>query len=328
MKLNKSRLRHRIASLAAWSGLLAAQERLRRSSLTILCYHRVLPEDKRRRYHDPDLVITPEAFKAHCRVLSRYYDVVTLSVGLQDWQAGVAHGRPRAAITFDDGYADNARYAAPILDRFGLKATFYVVSGLAGTTDQPWYDRAGRALLQIGRDACAEIAAAKNLAHDEREQWLEDLERRAPAIVAPDPDDTIMSVEALRSLAANGHEIGSHTVTHPLLPQLDRNALDREVMQSRRSLGDLLGADVLGFSYPNGDYNQNVLTAVKQAGYNYAVSAAQGINKRRTCDVYALKRWFISQERLADPDGRQSEALLRLEISGLAQHIFQRGDNR
>ena len=69
----KSMVRHVAAGAAGRLGVLAALERAARGSVTILCYHRVLPEDRRQAYHDPDLVVTPDIFRAHCRTLAARY---------------------------------------------------------------------------------------------------------------------------------------------------------------------------------------------------------------------------------------------------------------
>ena len=101
----KALIRSALAELAATAGVLRYAERSLRSTLTVLCYHRVLPEEQRKAYHDPDLVVTPEVFRAHCRLLAERYTVERLDVALSKWQSGDRPARPLAAITFDDGAA-------------------------------------------------------------------------------------------------------------------------------------------------------------------------------------------------------------------------------
>src|SRR5687768_2127433 len=55
---------------------------------------------------------------------------VTMSEALP-YLAGEKSGRV-AAITLDDGYADNAANALPVLERYGMRATCYVTSGALG----------------------------------------------------------------------------------------------------------------------------------------------------------------------------------------------------
>ncbi|KKB80635.1 hypothetical protein VW29_16635 [Devosia limi DSM 17137] len=312
-----------VATAARLSGLTASVERRNGQSLTILCYHRVLPAEQRAAYHDPDLVVTPEVFAEHCRVLARYYDVAPLAQSLAAWQAAAPATRPRAAITFDDGYVDNARYAVPILADFGLRATFYIVAGLVGTESQTWYDRAGRALVSLGRDARAEVGQAKAMTPQARMEWVDALEKQAGSS-RPAAVDRIMDDAALRALVAGGHEIGSHTMTHPLLPQLWAAELDFEIARSRSVLAKAANTAIVGFSYPNGDSTQTIQQLTEQAGYSYAVSADPGVNNLQDLQIMALKRWFISQDRLVDASGRASGDLLRMEISGLSRRLLGR----
>ena len=64
-----------------------------------------------------------------------------------------------------------------------------------------------------------------------------------------------LSWDELRALAASGHEIGSHGVTHVALDLLDRHTLIDEVYASRRRLEDALNRSVVSFAYPFGLYS-------------------------------------------------------------------------
>ena len=323
----KALIRSALAELAATAGVLRYAERSLRNTLTVLCYHRVLPEEQRKAYHDPDLVVTPEVFRAHCRLLAERYTVERLDVALSKWQSGDRPARPLAAITFDDGYRDNFRYAAPILNEFGLRATFYVIAGLVDSEELPWYDTMGAAwrMLATADEPTAKqvLAEAKGLSPQERAAWVERLRSRAGKLPIVD-DDHIMTSAQVRALADAGHEIGSHTMTHPLLPQCDDATLAMEIDSSRRILADLCGREIIGLCYPNGDSDDRVHREVVAAGYGYATSLQPGTNEPPTFDKLRVRRWFINQDRLAARDGSASDAVLRMELSGVSQRLFAR----
>lgn len=316
-----------MAEFAATAGLLRLAERLARNTLTVLCYHRVLPEAQRKAYHDPDLVVTPEAFRTHCQQLAVRYTVERLDTALSRWLAGDRPVRPFAAITFDDGYRDNIRHALPILDEFGLKATFYVIAGLIDSEELPWHDAMGNAWLAVATadepTAKQVLAEAKLLSPAERAAWIKHLRVRAGELAIAD-DDRIMTSAQVKSLAAAGHEIGSHTMTHPLLPQCDDKTLAGEIDKSRKTLADLCGQEVEGICYPNGDSDERVHRQVVETGYGYATSLRPGANEPSTFDILQIRRWFISQDRLAGSSGRPSDALFRMELSGMSQRLFAR----
>ncbi|MGH8602917.1 MAG: polysaccharide deacetylase family protein, partial [Gammaproteobacteria bacterium] len=93
----------------------------RRGRLTILIYHRVLSK--------PDAMLEGEvdiaAFDWQMDVLARNFNVLPLVEAVQRLRARSLPARA-AAITFDDGYADNVENALPVLTRYGLNATFFI----------------------------------------------------------------------------------------------------------------------------------------------------------------------------------------------------------
>ena len=108
-------------------------------------------------------------------------------------------------VTFDDGYASTAQ-AKPILDEFGYPATVFVVSGLV---------ESGEPLRWPG----IEMWSRPDTRHELEPLGWRELER----------------------LVAGGWEVGSHTVTHPLLTEVSDDALAADVEQSRRTIAKRLG---------------------------------------------------------------------------------------
>ena len=294
----------------------------------ILMYHMV-------QHHRPGsplngLRVPPSVFESQLRWLrDRNWSFYTMSELISQWK----HLPEKSvALTFDDGYADNLINAAPILERAGIRASFYVIAGLACTQDRPWYDTVARAVQTHGLESLPhplrqhlqpntkrDVLARAVVEHLKR---LPDIERRNAveeiAVFAgrdePGAMDAILSGEQLRSLVARGHEIGVHSLTHPILTKLEGNALVPETSDARVRLQELSGASCDIFCYPNGDHNDSVMKAVTEAGFRAALSTAQGIN-RHGANAFALKRVFINEDWLRAPNGMQSEALLRTELA-------------
>lgn len=75
--------------------------------------------------------------------------------------------------------------------------------------------------------------------------------------------------QEVRSLY-EGHEVSSHTVTHPYLTRLSEEAIKREVLDDRKALEDIAEEPVRGFAYPFGDYNERVVSVLSRLGLAYA----------------------------------------------------------
>ncbi len=269
--------------------------------LSTLIFHRVLPQ--------PDPLFPGELdaarFDALCGWLRAWFRVLPLREALQRRAEGRLPARA-AAISFDDGYADNCEIATPILQRHGLHATFFVASGFLDG-GRMWNDGVIEALRRckaerldasdLGgtlahplpplalHDAQARraaidhvIAAIKYLEPVRRQQAVDALARASAAEL---PDDLMMSTAQLRRLRGAGMDVGAHTLTHPILARLDDEAARGEIVQGRERLQALLDEPIPLFAYPNGkpgqDYSPRSVQLVREAGFEAAVSTAWGV---------------------------------------------------
>lgn len=323
--------RRAIDLAAAWSGVLARRERSMRGRLTILMYHRVLPLELWAASPLPQLVMPREAFEAQVRLLRARFAVLPLGEALAALDAG--DDRALVSLTFDDGYADNALHAREILDAQGVRATFFVVADLLGTTRELWFDRAARYFAGATRDqvvgSCARagrpssadagvtragwMALLKGLHPSARDALLDDL-----GGVLGNPAgrgiDRLMSADQVRALSASGHEIGAHSATHPILTTLDDRELEAEVSGVRARLEAMLGRAVRGFCCPNGTYDARVLAAIGRAGYAYAPTTRFG-RVERGASPLELPRIDANPSNVTNdgvPDGRAFRGELTL----------------
>jgi peptidoglycan/xylan/chitin deacetylase (PgdA/CDA1 family) len=106
------------------------------------------------------------------------------------------------------------------------------------------------------------------------------------------PGGPYMTWQDARYMAAQGHSIESHSVSHRSLGSLDPSEIASELINSRGRIIDEIGIPPEGLSYPYGtlrDFNPLVATAAKSAGYRYAVTAIHGLN-HTGCNPYFLRR--------------------------------------
>jgi hypothetical protein len=103
-----------------------------------------------------------------------------------------------------------------------------------------------------------------------------------------------------REMASTGVEIGSHTVSHPILTTLDASTLRYELAESKRSVESALGRECLSFAYPNGspaDFGPREKTALRDCGYLCGLSLNGSLNDRP--DIYEVDR--VNVGRHLDP---------------------------
>lgn len=100
---------------------------------------------------------------------------------------------------------------------------------------------------------------------------------------------SMMDGTQIKEWLAVGHEIGSHTITHPFLTRINLNKAREEIFASKKKLEDRFGRPVRHFCYPYGDWNPAVRDLVIEAGYETACTTEFGVNTKAT-PLFELKR--------------------------------------
>ncbi len=106
--------------------------------------------------------------------------------------------------------------------------------------------------------------------------------------------ETLMDESEVRAWLAAGHEIGSHTLTHPHLDRMEPKQAREEIFSSKKKLEDLFGVPIRHFCYPYGSWRQWVRDLVEEAGYETAVTTNPGICRNVT-DPFALPRLDVGR---------------------------------
>jgi len=309
------------------------------SRLSILIFHRV------HAVPDPLFPFEPDAqrFESLMRFVARTFRVMTLGEAVDRLAQDTLPPRS-LVITFDDGYADNAKVALPILQSFGLRATFFVSTGFLDggrmwndsvieclrasskeRVDLSPYGLEQKSLRTIkDRQHCIDVLLPriKYLPLKDREEAVTDLQRRCG--IGELPRNLMMTSDQVRSMDRAGMEIGAHTVNHPILTSLQAVDAEREIRDGRNALESLLDASVDVFAYPNGkpgqDYDSSHLEIVKKLGFRAAVSTAPGV-ARAGDDPLQLPRFT--------PWGRSNLVWGgRLVLNQARTHFERVGDHR
>jgi peptidoglycan/xylan/chitin deacetylase (PgdA/CDA1 family) len=282
-----------IVSIAKWVlhhlGVLAAYHHWQnRATLTVLMFHRVLPEAVQdSSQSDPLWTISTRLFDDILKFIKRHYHLVRL----EDVIAAVVRGTrlpPRALlISFDDGWRDNLRYALPILNRHGASAALFVASDAIEDERVCWWQDVVLWALRTGRknaaDLLREISATVGTKavpegpEDElgilvrldaldpatRDAVLEPLTKQLEAL---QEGRQMLDAISLRALAAAGIGIASHGAAHLPLTELADPGGDLE--KAQRRIGAVIdNAKISSLSFPHGRYDARVFHCARALGY-------------------------------------------------------------
>jgi peptidoglycan/xylan/chitin deacetylase (PgdA/CDA1 family) len=296
-----------------------------RADIPILAYHRIWDLHEEDRFpFDVELVSAGIAdFRWQMEYVRQNFDPITFETLLKIVD-GAAVSPPRPiVITFDDGFEDNYLHAFPILNSLDIPATIFLSTGYIGTEQTFWYDRLAHLILRapegeltlngltqsvaLPADVALRRLAIRNvlgelkrMPNERRLEVLEDLESKTGS--AGDQlaalESRAMNWNQVRAMSSAGIEFGSHTVTHPILANLNDEELNFELVESRRVIEAQIGKSVSVISYPVGGrsaFNGRVQDAVAQAGYRLGLSYIPGTNRLRNMDRYGMRRQHVER---------------------------------
>jgi peptidoglycan/xylan/chitin deacetylase (PgdA/CDA1 family) len=296
-------------ALRATGILYLAKRWVRRRGMIVLTFHRVLEEDGLQQTASlAGMVVRRRTFADFLGYAAEKCEFADLAHE-PEW---TPNSRLKLAITFDDGWSDNASVAFPVASAFEAPMLIFIVPDKMGTALPFWPERAAtilqRTLASTGRKAEAAyieqtIENLKGLPAMERNQRIGQLvaERSAPESI-PEVDRT-MTWEQTRELDRLGVRFGSHTSTHEILTSVPLDEAKQEISASRARIEQQLNKPCRLFSYPNGDSSAELRNLVESAGYKLAfLNQSPGV-WTHDCDPYQIPRVNVSEFHLVNADG-------------------------
>ncbi len=310
--------------------------RAARGCLTVVTFHRVLPDAALSQYPLPEIAVSVSEFQWFLAFFHKHFSCGSLKWAHDLWVGDMQSPRPLLAITFDDGQLDNFEHARPILNLAKVKASFFVPVDALDRRALLWHDRLAysvQALASADRNQAlsllaelgsavvpndgvftgAIVRAAKNLSAEHRERFVSKVESMAGTRAWATWDGP-MSWDQVRELADEGHEIGSHSMSHSILTLLDDQQLDWELRESKARIEHELSVDCESFCFPNGNCDARVLDALLRAGYRRGVTTEWGVNTK-VGEPMRLSRCDMQGQRVRDRAGVLSEARLAFRVS-------------
>lgn len=283
------------------SGALLCTNGFVTRSVAILMYHSVTDDPRRHAYSLGELSYSTAMFRKHMELIANNYHPVGLDDVLRFVNGDNSLPPRPVVVTFDDGYADNADVAAPVLNHFGIRGVFYVTVESVNTGTPPWFallryafstskqtiwtDSTGMQwpLVSPEQRNRAFLAACETCARSTgtaQKKMVQALECKLDSSLSIQTERLMMTWAQARQLVRAGHIVGSHTMTHPNLAHVKDEEISLELAQSKEILERELAISALHFSYPGPSqrphWNSRTVAFCRQAGYRSAVTTNSG----------------------------------------------------
>jgi len=310
-----------IVNVAVSSGILKFAGKFT-SNIVILRYHSIHNDlEKYDQIIGRSIMHTPEAFRQQMEILVRSYTPVTMNEILSYLSGEIEPPKNAVAVTFDDGYLDNLEYAAPILNEYGIPATFYITVEPIEKRVMPWFVRLRFVFSNTKRElwtdegegidislgsrsnrltafsrACRQCTVLNN---ESQKIYTQKVEKQLN-VESYSNEELMLNWDQIRKLDRMGHTIGSHTMSHPNLAYLSIEDAVFEMQMSKKILERELGKPVIHFSYPNPalqpNWNEETRELAQSIGYKTAVTSDAGSVKLSDNPQKLRRMWVPSQK--------------------------------
>jgi len=286
-----------------------------RGGLRIVNFHRVLENnidinDYRFLGESP----TVDEFDGMLNYLSSHYNTISIKDYLKNIDS-LDSGKLYVAITFDDGYMDNYTNALPILKKYNAPVTIFVSTN-ALDKKLLWFQEIYCAINACNIDRvlnpCTnEIVSLKNkwqamrgicksiikVPVEDYKMYIQELYRNCEVSDSQRicESEQMMSWDELKVLKEEHLvDVGSHTINHYPLIGLSDTAIEYELKESYEKLKVVVGENDIHVAYPNGAFNNKVMSIAKEVGYSAAFTMDRGMNNKST-DLFQMRREYVSK---------------------------------
>lgn len=255
-------------------------------------------------------------FESHLTYLAKHNNILSLKEVVEAKRNNLELPANSTVITIDDGYSDAYDIAFPLLKKYKMPATLYAITDFIDGKIWLWTDLMRYLLLASEAGFFSyehpngelveseleddfqklEIAGRvnsilKKLSDKEKDFRIKEIAESLEVEIPEQPTSEFAPItwKQAREMDKSYINIESHTITHPILPNVSAKRLEYELTQSKERLEEILERKVEHFCYPNGSLNEDVEKATIKAGYKSATTTEYGFNNGRT-NLFLLKR--------------------------------------
>jgi peptidoglycan/xylan/chitin deacetylase (PgdA/CDA1 family) len=321
-------------------------KRRKSNGLLIVTFHRISEEPES---SDP-LKVSLNMFEKQIAFLKNNYHLLSEEEFLYIINKNESLDDNYCMITFDDGWNDNYINAFPILKKYNVPALIFLCTDFIGTNRIFWHELLKNHLnymipkidiktrsksfnvwpFHIANkfDRICNVNESKR--HQLINELIIELKNYTPDMINKFIDElysftgychaedkpTMLSWTQVKEMSKNNISFGSHARSHVILTKITADKVKEELIASKNTIEQNLGKPVYCLSYPNGNYNQNILNTAKATGYLAAFTCLPGRNINIQTP-FELKRKHIREESSIGLSGGFSELFFQIDLSDI-----------
>lgn len=258
----------------------------------ILMFHRVLNSSiidaKDAYFLRGTLISTARLEQVITAYLNKGYNFKTVSELTNDTKQN------QLVLTFDDGYFDNFEFAKPILDKYNIKATFYPIIGNCLEQKLAPLDY----YYQYVNENVTDEHKMNWIIGDIKKEFIGlNIQKQWEFIQNIYHDITLqkvsyMTIDNLKTLQEEGHEIGGHSYYHDIYTNLSDELIEEDILKTKNTFFEQ-GITIKTYAYTDGKYNSATINLLKREGFEAACAIKS--KKLNVNTSFELERKFVTE---------------------------------
>lgn len=190
-------------------------------------------------------------------------------------------------ITIDDGWQSNLDNIVPIADKYKVPVEIFVSTEVVEKGQGYWwsYIVASRK-MGLSKEP---VEFFKTIDNEDRVRILEETKTKIQLT------REALTIDQVAEISKSPYVgIGSHSVSHPILPRCTNDGSKNEILYSKEVLEKWTGKQVKHFAYPNGDFSNREISFLKRYGYTLAFTTEQKyLTREKLANRYRLPRFMM-----------------------------------
>ena len=256
----------------------------------IVVYHGICTSDPTR---FNSLFLTKKTFEQHLRFYQKYFQVVSLE---DYYLRRFSDEKFNICLTFDDGFANNHKYVLPLIEAYGVPATFFITAIRDAGYDILWNDyialaqKFGPRELQFQKDVfikngqkayvSLEGRPLKEILRGESFTGKGDVMKILEPWLPPEVMNTVadywmqMTLSQIQELSRSRFAtIGCHGYYHNDLARHGLEDVKTELIRSKQFLENAIQKEVDSLAFPYGNYSRVTVDVAKSVGFTRLLAA-------------------------------------------------------